>query len=588
MQIGRSHVVPHRPPAASSIPASYERFFRLTAGLQRGEQQRMLPLILTLAVTTQNFSANDAELVSAAENARWRSALFWSGQPLAGNWSRPCPIAVQSRNTSAGGATRFVFDRGEVFGWSMTLTGRRDDIFANALPHEVDHMVRATLVRRPIVRWLDEGCSALFESAKEHERLRTRAAQFARSGRSPAFLTATDYPTNSRDIADLYAVGFSLVEHLLRRDGQQSLLTLQASTRALTQALQDTYRLTPETLIDEWRNDVLARPGLDCTSHGCRFHGQHVRKVLEHTVSCTTPNCTAANTMVVWIAAWCGACRAFWGDYQSDPAFRAAINQRVHLHIVNADDHPFQARRHHIRSLPTFVLNSSRLEGYRGKDDFLIRLASLTAGSTSPTTNPQSEQPQPLASPPAIPNLEPTNKTATDGIQAISEPVLQPDPASVDVEARPPMTCPTPTHGRLYTIAGLTLTALEWFGLAGATTGPAGLALAALSLWRRRRRKLPTPSYSAQRPPEVPPSSTPQHNSADYEHAPFPRELDEARELLRLRQREGRVAALDAIRGMVVDDELDRLAAAGQSDTAESLRQRLNDRVQAIAPIASK
>ena len=72
---------------------------------------------------------------------------------------------------------------------------------------------------------------------------------------------------------------------------------------------------------------------------------------------------------------------------------------------------------------------------------------------------------------------------------------------------------------------------------------------------------------------------------------PLPRELDEAGELLRLRHREGRVAALDALRGMVLDDELERLAAdsphgSGDAAAAARLRTLVDDRVRQIAPLS--
>jgi hypothetical protein len=73
--------------------------------------------------------------------------------------------------------------------------------------------------------------------------------------------------------------------------------------------------------------------------------------------------------------------------------------------------------------------------------------------------------------------------------------------------------------------------------------------------------------------------------------APFPRELDEAGELLGLRKSEGRVATLDTLRGMFLDDELSKLhdspdpAAAA---IAQKLRAAIDKRVDEVAPLTTK
>lgn len=54
----------------------------------------------------------------AAEQYRHTLAVEWTGSPLP-RWSRPCPITAQvAPHLGAGGATSFVFDKGEVFNWT--------------------------------------------------------------------------------------------------------------------------------------------------------------------------------------------------------------------------------------------------------------------------------------------------------------------------------------------------------------------------------------------------------------------------------------------------------------------------------------
>lgn len=71
---------------------------------------------------------------------------------------------------------------------------------------------------------------------------------------------------------------------------------------------------------------------------------------------------------------------------------------------------------------------------------------------------------------------------------------------------------------------------------------------------------------------------------------PFPRGLDEARQLLGLRQSEGRVAILDALRGMFLDDELDKLTRFDPSTEAivHRLREAIDRRVDEVAPLSTR
>jgi len=90
---------------------------------------------------------------------QWRSQLSkeWLGKELP-NWSKPCPIKAKvASSLGAGGATSFVFDNGEVFGWRMEIQGSRERILDSVLPHEVTHTIFASHFRQPLPRWADEG-----------------------------------------------------------------------------------------------------------------------------------------------------------------------------------------------------------------------------------------------------------------------------------------------------------------------------------------------------------------------------------------------------------------------------------------------
>src|SRR6188768_3144585 len=107
------------------------------------------------------------EIGDQAEVYRKRLAIEWLGKELPA-WSKPCPINAQVQpNMGAGGATSFVFDRGEVFGWKMNIRGSRERILDYVLPHEVTHTIFASHFRQPLPRWADEGACTTVEHVSE-------------------------------------------------------------------------------------------------------------------------------------------------------------------------------------------------------------------------------------------------------------------------------------------------------------------------------------------------------------------------------------------------------------------------------------
>lgn len=103
----------------------------------------------------------------AAEQYRHDLAIEWTGRPLP-RWASPCPITAEVADSlGAGGATSFVFDRGEVFGWQMTIQGSEQRILDSVLPHEVTHTIFASHFRQPLPRWADEGACTTVEHPSE-------------------------------------------------------------------------------------------------------------------------------------------------------------------------------------------------------------------------------------------------------------------------------------------------------------------------------------------------------------------------------------------------------------------------------------
>ncbi len=162
-----------------------------------------------------------AQVAQAAEHYRRQLAIEWLGKELP-NWSQPCPITVNvGPHLGAGGATTFVFDRGEVYGWRMTIQGPADRLIDSVLPHEITHMIFASHFRRPLPRWADEGAATTVEHPSERNKYRAMLHQVLRSGQGISLsqmFALKDYPSNP---LPLYAQSHSLADYLIQLGGRQ-------------------------------------------------------------------------------------------------------------------------------------------------------------------------------------------------------------------------------------------------------------------------------------------------------------------------------------------------------------------------------
>lgn len=186
---------------------------------------------LGAAHRTQNFTCNAAsrevavQVCEAAERYRRDLAVEWLGRELP-NWGKPCPITVQvGPRLGAGGATSFVFDQGEVFGWEMSIQGSLERVLDSVLPHEVTHTIFATHFRRPLPRWADEGGSTTVEHASERNKQQRMLIEFLQTGRGISFsqmFAMKEYPA---DVLPLYAQGHSLASYLIYQGGKRKFVT---------------------------------------------------------------------------------------------------------------------------------------------------------------------------------------------------------------------------------------------------------------------------------------------------------------------------------------------------------------------------
>ncbi len=179
---------------------------------------------------TPNFIVNAPtpqmaeQIGKAAEQYRKQLALEWLGKEMP-TWAEPCPITAQvGDRLGAGGATSFLFEHGEVYGWQMSIQGSLERILDSVLPHEVTHTIFATHFRRPLPRWADEGACTTVEHASERGKQSTMLVDFLKTNRGIAFnkmFAMKEYP---RDVLPLYSQGYSLARYLIAQGGKRKFL----------------------------------------------------------------------------------------------------------------------------------------------------------------------------------------------------------------------------------------------------------------------------------------------------------------------------------------------------------------------------
>ena len=216
----------------------------------------IIAVVLLVSMGARHRSANfivetpdpayGKQVSQAAEKFRHDLAVMWLGRAMP-NWSQPCVLTVRTgQNLGAGGATTFVFDRGEVFGWRMSIQGSRQRILDSVLPHEITHMIFASHFRRPLPRWADEGGATSVEHISERTKYRKMLYRFLQTGRGISFnrmFAMRDYP---RDVMPLYAQGYSVAEYLIRQHGHRKYIEFVGDglkTNDWSGAIRRTYGL---------------------------------------------------------------------------------------------------------------------------------------------------------------------------------------------------------------------------------------------------------------------------------------------------------------------------------------------------------
>lgn len=211
----------------TALRAPWRGLFLLLAGLIG-----LAPIAASAAATyrTNNFVVYAQtpqlaqEIAQSAESWRKQLAIEWLGEEMP-DWTEPCPIKTKvSPRLGAGGATSFLFDRGEVYGWDMNVQGSRERVLDSVLPHEITHTVFASHFRQPLPRWADEGACTTVEHRSEIAVQERLLIKFLKTGKGipfDAMFAMKEYPA---DVMPLYSQGHSLTQFLIERRGKAAFL----------------------------------------------------------------------------------------------------------------------------------------------------------------------------------------------------------------------------------------------------------------------------------------------------------------------------------------------------------------------------
>ncbi|MCA8999840.1 MAG: hypothetical protein KDA80_22785, partial [Planctomycetaceae bacterium] len=255
------------------------------------------------------------------------------------------------------------------------------------------------------------------------------------------------------------------------------------------------------------------------------------------------------------------------------------------------DQFPTDATREEVTQLPTFQVGDTKIVGYLSKEDLVRRLDNIQLREETvedKVLSPDSAIPF-IVGPLVVPQQESIQDLSSEPADASSDESII--PAETAATATPPPNTPSISRDLPPSFPWITIAvqALRWTGLLSGTVATGGLlgvglTVAGYVIRQRLRRRVRASS-------SINDTNATSERSLEPASVPFPRRLDEARQLLELRQSEGRVAVLDALRGMFLDDEIEKLTADHSSESAKlasQLRAAIDARVDEVAPLSTR
>ncbi len=483
-------------------------------------------------ITAVGLTDDDADAL-LAWCRKYRRDLYaqWFGSGTLPDWPQPADVRISSGDP--GGATSWAFSGGTIVDPSGSWYGTKGNMCEQVVPHEVFHLVWNTALPWPHARWLDEGIATSCESpdSDAYGSFFAMAHDWQRAGKLPAILAACS-PKDEPEVSD-YVLGVPLVTFLLEQpQGRQGLVDLARAARETgwRTAFVTVYHAPPERVQTAFCGWLLRQPR---NGPARRFVGGilcHFRNGLWRPAQ--RPNAPAAVAGNEWHGAPVSGPGAAPAATQAiPPSVAASVVQAAGQSVAQAAPPP-------------------------------------NAGTTGAVDDSHYEA-TPLTMPPA--SQQQSELTKRDDGDA---------------------------GGVLFDAAGIVSDSIGWALLKSLTTygaaafGPIGgvVGVAAWLIARRASKRVAAmlEGEAEQSADGFPAGAERTYREVVETQQPIERDDSEAKQLLRLRQLEGRDPLQDALAGSLYTTRLETLAASSRdtqkASWARELLNEVHQRFNEIAP----
>jgi len=213
-----------------------------------------------------------AEVLAAANRFRREVALEWLGEEIPSGLGRTV-LHVQFAPDRDQGKTWAIDPNWKRAGGTRVDNRRMHNVFLETSPelatgstlkHEITHVILATRYPERLAAWIEEGIASRYDDPGRHAKYQDLLQWFVRTGNWPDLGLIVSQENISPDDAEAYAVASSVVDFLLSRGDNATLLEFAADarTQGWDHSLEQHYQLNGVAdLSNRWRTWLAGASG---------------------------------------------------------------------------------------------------------------------------------------------------------------------------------------------------------------------------------------------------------------------------------------------------------------------------------------